>query len=125
MCLILVIDDDAASLGLFKTILQRAGHVVVTSNEPTQALGLVQQHQPHLLIIDDAMPHINGGELARQIKQHSHAPIILTSAGARIQDPDYVRAAQVEHVLVKPFLPRDVINAVDRVQGAIKCTVSS
>lgn len=122
MALILVIDDDVTSLQLFETILRRGGHDVIISDDPMNALALVRHYQPQVVIVDDMMPYITGAELSLLIKQDAYlsaTPVILTSAGARIHDDDYTKTSRADYVLGKPFLLRDVLTALEKVQRIV------
>ncbi|MBE2267725.1 MAG: response regulator [Anaerolinea sp.] len=117
MARVLVVDDDALSLQLLETILRRDQHAVFTSMSSVETIRLMQLHQPDLVILNDNMPIISGGDLCRHIKDDpelSMTPILLMSAGMRVRDPEYIRASQADGVLLKPCLPADVREVVNQ-----------
>jgi len=84
---ILVIDNDPGILDAMQEVLQYEGYEVVIKEDTTDILATVQQHQPHLLLIDYILNGINGGELCHQVKINpvtSHLPVILMSAYPRV-----------------------------------------
>lgn len=118
MATVLVVDDDALSLQLLEIILKREQHVVLTSETSLSTVDLIYQHQPDVVILNDNMPFVSGGEVCKQIKndpQIGSTPVILTSAGVRVRDPEYVRDTCADAVLLKPCLPADVRNVVNSV----------
>jgi two-component system sensor histidine kinase/response regulator len=121
MATVLVVDDDAQSLQLIELILRRDQHTVFTSAQSTAAVDLIYAHQPDVVILNDNMPYVSGGEVCRQIKhdpQIGSTPVILSSAGVRVRDPDYVRDTCADAVLLKPCLPADVRSLVNRCLNA-------
>ncbi len=66
-------------------------------------------------MVDDMMPGMSGGEMCRRIKDDptvSHIPVILISAGTRVQDADYVRACGADAALPKPTLTPGVLETI-------------
>jgi CheY-like chemotaxis protein len=66
---ILVVDDDESVLTFAKRVLRDAGYEVVVASDGPHALWLVEQQRPFdLFVLDVAMPHMSGDELARQLR---------------------------------------------------------
>ena len=117
MALVLVVDDDAVSLQLLELMLKREQHIVLTSVSNADTVDLIYQHKPDLVILNDMMPQISGAELCKRIKTDPRicaTPVILTSAGQRVRDPNYVRDCRADGVLYKPCVSSDVRTCVDR-----------
>jgi two-component system cell cycle response regulator len=66
---ILVVDNDPASVELLKTILVSAGHKVHTAANGRDALRMVLEHQPQIMITDWMMPGIDGLQLLRTLRE--------------------------------------------------------
>ena len=84
---ILVIDNDPGILDAMQEVFQYEGYEVVTEQDTSDILAMVQQHQPDLLLIDYILNGINGGELCHQVKANyatNHLPVILMSAYPRV-----------------------------------------
>lgn len=115
MCKILVIDDDSASLTLVTLVLLRAGHHVYSANNADDGYALARQLRPHIILLNDGMPHMSGGELCLKIKLNEETaatPVILISAGTRVDDPKYIEASRADGVLRKPYMPGDLLHVV-------------
>ena len=118
MRVVLVVDDDPVSVQLLEIILSRSGYEVLKATNAADGLEIVYGHKPDVLIIDDMMPDMSGGEMSRRIKTDSavqHIPIILISAGNRVKNPDYLAEVRADYALLKPTLPKDVLAAVEAV----------
>ena len=82
---IMIVDDDQDLLSLYDKILGDAGYSVRTADNAQNALNLLDQFQPELVLIDVRMPVCNGIELGRIIRQHeefSTIPLLFMSAVA-------------------------------------------
>jgi CheY-like chemotaxis protein len=118
--LVLVVDDDPVSVHLLEIILQRSGYEVVSARSANEGFRRIAAARPELVIIDDMMPEITGGEMCRHIKDDPDLqtiPVILISAGLRVQDAGYIHKVGADYALVKPILPREVIKAVETLLG--------
>ncbi len=118
--IVLVVDDDPVSVQLLEIVLKRSGYEVVVARSGTIGLQLIADVHPQVVLLDDMMPSMTGGEMCRQIKnspEFQHIPVILISAGTRVQDPAYVAEVGADDALLKPILPKDVLKAVEKVLG--------
>ncbi len=68
---VLLVEDDAAVLGLGRVILQRLGYTVLATNSPLEAVRLVSEHDGviDLLMTDVVMPEMSGRELAERLRE--------------------------------------------------------
>ena len=120
--IVLVVDDDPVSVHLLKIILERNGYEVVVAQGGASGLQLAAEAHPAAVIIDDMMPGMTGGEMCRLMKNDpdlSDIPVILISAGMRVQDASYVHKAGANYALIKPVLPKDLLRALDIVFGRL------
>jgi two-component system, response regulator PdtaR len=109
-----VIAEDEAIIRLdLKEILQSAGYLVVGETERgDEAVSLVDQHQPDLVILDVKMPGMDGVRAAREIgARHRAAVVVLTAFSQRDLIED-ARDAGVAAYLVKPFRREELLPAV-------------
>ena len=67
---ILLVDDDRAILALLKILLEHAGHSVVTACNGVEALAMVHEAIPQLIITDWLMPEMNGIEFCKSVRQN-------------------------------------------------------
>jgi CheY-like chemotaxis protein len=116
MLVVLVVDDDVVTVELMELVLKRAGYEVLTAYNGEDALQLAYTHHPAVMILNDGMPGLTGGEVCIRLKtnpQTADIAIILCSAGLRIHDPDYIAQVQADESLSKPCLPSEIIDAVE------------
>ncbi|MBI3933255.1 MAG: response regulator [Acidobacteria bacterium] len=80
MAKILCIDDNAHGLNARRILLEREGHTVTVARSGLEGLTLFQRARPDLVVVDYVMPHMNGGEVIREIKRAApKVPVILLS----------------------------------------------
>ena len=100
----LVVDDEELYRRALERILRRVGYEVITARDAKEALALVAEQPPELVLSDIQMPGINGLELVRQIKDV--APdlpcIVVTGYGSAEQSVEALRAGAFLY-LEKPF----------------------
>jgi two-component system, OmpR family, response regulator ChvI len=109
---IAVVDDDGDVLTLVKEVLETEGYDVLLYVNGRMALDAFESDSPDLVISDIRMPHMDGIELLRRVRQKSAVPIIFLTGrqneidellGLRVGADDYVR---------KPFSPRILVERV-------------
>ena len=106
---ILVIDDDAAIGDLEQEVLERAGYAVLRAYSGTEALLLLQQSRPALILLDLMLPGLSGEEVLPQLRG---IPVIVVSAKAAVQDKvDLLMDGAVDY-LPKPFDTKELLARV-------------
>ncbi|MDB9379256.1 response regulator, partial [Nodularia sphaerocarpa] len=114
---ILVVDDDPDMRELVEFILIQAGAQVTTAASALQALTLLNQSIPDLLLSDIGMPQMDGYSLIRQIRKYSPQeggtiPAIALSAYAgEINQQQALQAGFQQHIS-KPIEPDELIRAI-------------
>jgi DNA-binding response OmpR family regulator len=112
---ILVVDDDRALLLIMQLTLERAGFRVVTAETGDQALKLANQSNFDLIILDDMMPGMSGGQTCRLLKSDprtQNIPVMLYSARSDAVDNEYVHDILADAALRKPAAPNKVLEMV-------------
>jgi CheY-like chemotaxis protein len=103
---VLVIDDDEGVRDCLTRLLEREGHAVATAADGRQALEYLHGHRPpRLILLDLAMPVMDGWEFLIQRRQYAHLrnlPVVAFSAVIDAERPD-PRALGAAEVLRKPF----------------------
>ena len=104
---ILVVDDDRAILQLAKKYLSSNGMTVMMTDNGSEALLLVRDSKPDIILCDAQMPGLDGHALCRRIKQEADTrsvPVVLMS-GARIADRDVLQGFEggADDYVMKPF----------------------
>jgi len=122
---ILVVDDDPDMCELAEVILTQAGAHVTTVASALQALTLLNQSVPDLLLSDIGMPEMDGYSMMRQIRQYSPEqggtiPAIALSAYAgEINQQQALQAGFQQHI-AKPINPDDLVKAIAQLLRNVK-----
>jgi signal transduction histidine kinase/CheY-like chemotaxis protein len=112
---ILLVDDDETVRETNVEILTAGGHRVVSVAGGRQALEACAKQSFDLLITDLSMPGMSGMELATELKRsHADLPVLLFSGWAVQEQEEKVKEAGIDHILVKPCLMEDLLDAVQR-----------
>ncbi|MDE2491008.1 MAG: response regulator transcription factor [Elusimicrobia bacterium] len=104
---ILVVDDDRAILAMIKRFLSASGLGVIMTDNGSEALLLVKDSRPDLILCDAEMPGLDGHALCRRLKQEADTrsvPVVLMS-GAKMADKDVLQGFEggADDYVLKPF----------------------
>lgn len=114
---ILVVDDDADTRDLLKTVLQQHGAEVVATDSAANAFAALERATPHVIISDIAMAGENGYDFIRKIRSLSpkaggHIPAIALTAYAGVVDRRRALLAGFQTHLAKPIEPDDLLAVI-------------
>jgi len=100
---VLILDDEAQIRRVLRTSLVASGFVVREARRGEEALEMIREEMPDLLIIDINLPGMSGFEVCREIRESCDVPIIMLSV--RNNERDKVRALDsgADDYVVKPF----------------------
>lgn len=104
--MILVVDDDPAIVLSISDYLQSCNYSVINAENGQEALSLIRQYRPHLLITDILMPEMDGYQLVKQIRQEPFfrlLPVIFLSSCTSTQDRILGYQMGCDVYLSKPF----------------------
>jgi DNA-binding response OmpR family regulator len=109
---ILVVDDDPLMVRLLRTNLDKVGYRVITAIEGEEALEVVANELPDLVILDVMLPKLDGYEVCRRIREFSLVPVVLLTA--RGEPVDKLRGFDMgaDDYLTKPFSPPELLARV-------------
>lgn len=110
--LILLAEDNPDVARYQCELLERNGYRVNWAEDGLMALELLKEEMPNLVITDVMMPHMNGLELCKNIRNEAstaHLPLIIVTA--RVEDRDRMKGleAGAEVYLTKPFLGKELL----------------
>jgi DNA-binding response OmpR family regulator len=106
--LVLVADDDEDILQLVVLRLGRSGYDVVSATDGESAVELAMARCPDIVVIDVAMPRLDGLEITRILRAREETasiPILLLTARTRDVDVELGLAAGADDYVTKPFSP--------------------
>ncbi len=101
--LVLAVDDEAGILRLIKLELAAQGFRVLTASNGDEALKVVEEQRPDIVLLDVVMPGMSGLETLRALRERWTIPVILVTA--RDREIDKVRGLEMgaDDYIVKPF----------------------
>src|ERR1700746_4205913 len=112
---ILVVDDDDDIRGLLRALLERAGHEVSDAPDGRAGLRELYAGSPDLVILDVAMPGLDGWETLERIREVSDVPVLmLTARDAELERVRGLRGGADDYV-AKPFSPAELVARVEAV----------
>jgi CheY-like chemotaxis protein len=115
---VLVADDNEVAQRLCRRVLEKAGHKVLTASDGQEAVNLALANSPDMILMDVAMPGMDGLEAMRQIKAEKPSmTIVIASAHSMASDRERFLAAGADEVLSKPFKLTELTGCVDRLGG--------
>jgi two-component system response regulator MprA len=110
---LLVVDDDAPVRRMLERTLGAEGYDVHTASDGGAALAAVERAVPDLLVIDVAMPGLDGLALARRLRgKRLETPILMLTARDGVADRVAGLDAGADDYLVKPFAPEELLARV-------------
>jgi len=115
---VLAVDDEAHIRRLVQLNLQRAGYRVTTAVDGVEALGIIPQDRPDLVVLDVMMPHMDGFEMLKRLKEDAstaNIPVIMLTARSQDEDIHEGHRSGAEIYLTKPFSPTGLLEAVQEV----------
>lgn len=113
---ILVVDDEQSIVTLLQYNLKQAGYEVITANDGEQAIQLVKEEMPNLIVLDLMLPKMDGMEVCKVLRSlQIDVPIIMLTA--KDDEIDKVLGLELgaDDYMTKPFSPREVVARVKAV----------
>ena len=109
---VLVVDDEPQIAQIARDYLEHAGFSVIVAGDGRMALDLARSRQPDLIVLDLALPRIDGLDVARELRRESNVPIIMVTA--RVEEADRIAGLEVgaDDYVTKPFSPKELVARV-------------
>jgi two-component system phosphate regulon response regulator PhoB len=112
---ILIVDDEPAQLELLRYNLEKAGFKTVHADNGRDAIDLVEDIDPDLVVLDWMMPEASGIDVCRELRARSGTrllPIIILSARGEDGDRALGLDSGADDYISKPFSPRELVARV-------------
>ncbi len=114
---ILVVDDEAQITRVLKTTLTGLGYGVRSASDGDEALQLMREWSPDLVITDLRMPNMDGLELCRHVRMKSRVPIIVLSVKGEEKIKVQALDAGADDYVTKPFSINELLA---RIRAALR-----
>ena len=129
---ILLVEDDPCTRDLIKLAMRRLDIQVVTTRDGVEALELLRQQRPQLILLDILLPYLSGLDVLRQIKQDDllkQVPVIMISALGYREVVQQTLEAGASGFILKPFRVDELVNrvkiALEQTQGLSERVIES
>jgi len=110
---VLAVDNEPGILDLYRKYLEPEGYTVVTISDERELLTAIEEHHPHVLLMEVSLKHVPGMSLVRALKRNvltRDIPMIVCTLNG---DENDLFQAGVEVVLRKPIVRDDLVEAVN------------
>ncbi len=121
---VMVVDDSVTVRKVTSRLLERQGMKVIVAKDGVEAMELLQEKRPDVMLLDIEMPRMDGFEVARQVRHDSTVsglPIIMISSRTGAKHQEHAGALGVNKFLGKPFQESELLASIDELldeQGA-------
>ena len=105
---VLAVDDDPNDLRYVRDTLTRSGYAPILTGDPEEALRLVEEERPELVLLDLMLPETDGIELMKDILDVADVPVIFLSAYGREELIARAFDMGATDYVVKPFSPTEL-----------------
>lgn len=109
---ILVVDDDKKTVDVIRVYLEHDNYQVYVAYDGRQALELLQEHRPHLIVLDWMLPHVDGLDICQMVHREQKLPVIMLTAKASEEHKLLGLERGADDYLTKPFSPRELVARV-------------
>jgi two-component system alkaline phosphatase synthesis response regulator PhoP len=112
---ILIVDDEESIQRVARAYLEHEGYTVLGTTDGSEALSLVRQQHPDLVILDLMLPGMDGMEIAARLRADSEVFILMLTA--RSEEADRVAGLRIgaDDYMTKPFSPRELVARVQAI----------
>ena len=119
---VLVVEDDVETRDILAAILDRGGFSYRVATRASEALTVLDDWQPDVIVSDIGMPDMDGYAFARQLRarpaaQGGHIPALALSAFARAEDRELALRSGYQAHIAKPVEPADLVKAIATLTG--------
>jgi len=110
---ILIVDDEPNILLSLEFLFKKEGYKVFIARDGEEAMGIIDENHPELVILDVMMPKVDGYEVCRYIKSNDEGvKVIFLTAKGKKQDIQKGIEIGADLYLTKPFSTKDLVSKV-------------
>ena len=114
---VMVIDDSKTIRRTAETLLKKEGFEVIIATDGFEALSMIADHQPDLILLDIMMPRLDGYQTCALIKHHRvfrHTPVIMLSSKDGLFDRARGRVVGSDNYITKPFTREELLTVIEQ-----------
>jgi twitching motility two-component system response regulator PilG len=114
---VMVIDDSKTIRRTAETLLKKEGFAVITATDGFEALSMIADHQPDLILLDIMMPRLDGYQTCALIKHHRvfrHTPVVMLSSKDGLFDRARGRVVGSDNYITKPFTREELLSVIEQ-----------
>lgn len=124
---VLIVEDEVAIVTMLRYNLEREGFKVLATGDGEEAVTMVKENMPDIIVLDWMLPGMTGVEVCKQLRWEQNTkniPIIMLSA--RGEEGDRIRGLDsgADDYMVKPFSPPELISRINAVFRRIRPSLS-
>ncbi len=113
---VMVVDDSVTVRKVTTRLLERQGMDVIVAKDGVEAISLLGERTPDIMLLDIEMPRMDGFEVARQMRHDpriARIPIIMISSRTGSKHKDHALSLGIDRFLGKPFQENELLAAID------------
>ncbi len=112
---VLVIEDDPMQAEMFQQLLTQNGFQAITALDGPEGLRRLYETQPDLVLLDILLPHMDGWEICRRIREMSTVPVMVITSRASEEEKIKGLRLGADDYIVKPFNPLELAARIEAV----------
>ncbi|MEK7992032.1 MAG: response regulator [Thiotrichaceae bacterium] len=114
---IMVVDDSLSVRKSMSLLLEDAGFEVILAKDGLEAIEVMNQQRPKVMLVDMEMPRMNGLELTAHVRANQETgniPIFMITSRTTEKHREQAKTAGVDHYLTKPYQDTELLDLVDQ-----------
>lgn len=114
---VMIVDDSLTVRKVTSRLLERQGYEILIAKDGVSALELLRETVPAIMLVDIEMPHMDGFELIRTVRNNPelrHIPIIIISSRTADKHRELAKELGVNEFMGKPYLEEELIGHIER-----------
>lgn len=116
---ILLIEDDPFLADIYSTKLKEAGFSIEVATDGENVISIVQEKKPDLVLLDIVLPHLDGWEIIKQIKETDGLKdlkvIILSNLGQKNEVEKGIKLGAVKYLIKAHYTPTEIVEEIKKV----------
>jgi len=125
---VMVVDDSITVRKVTSRLLERSGYKVMTAKDGVDAMGLLRESVPDMMLLDIEMPRMDGFELATHMRNDErlkHVPIIMITSRTGDKHRDHAFEIGVNDYLGKPYQESELLTSINNIIGVATMAVGT